>query len=196
MARGARQRAAPSTSDEAQDLNGALDFKVARGLTLSLSGTYGTREGTKPLGFGTYIRRQALTGVPGTGAGQFWRETVESRGNELAEPLDHAVTEGGVTLTWARKGYSIAAGWSGSYFRNNTSALYFDNPFEVRQASSATIFNRTGDGAGPATTPSAGSLPAPRCSSGPTTTTTVSSRTPRSSWAAALVSPASSPARR
>lgn len=129
-----------------KDFDGDLDFKVARGLTLSLSGSYGTREGTKPLGFGTYIRRQALTGVPGTGAGQFWRETVESRGNELVEPVDHAVTEGGVTLTWAKKGYSIAAGWFGSYFRNDTSALYFDNPFEGAPGrASASIFNPASD---------------------------------------------------
>ena len=88
-----------------KDLGGALDFKVARGLTLGLKGGYGTREGTKPLGFGTYIRRQGLTGVPGTGAGNFWRETIEPRGSELAEPVDHKVTEGGVTLTWAKKGH-------------------------------------------------------------------------------------------
>lgn len=129
-----------------KDLNGALDFKVARGLTLSLNGSYGTREGTKPLGFGTYIRRQGLTGVPGTGAGQFWRETIEPRGNELVEPLDHKVTEGGVTLAWAKKGHSIAAGWFGSRFRNDTSAVTFDNPFEGAPGrASASIFNPASD---------------------------------------------------
>jgi hypothetical protein len=129
-----------------KDLNGALDFKVARGLTLSLNGSYGTREGTKPLGFGTYIRRQGLTGVPGTGAGSFWRETIEPRGNELVEPLDHKVTEGGVTLAWAKKGHSIVAGWFGSRFRNDTSALYFDNPFEGTPGrASASIFNPASD---------------------------------------------------
>ena len=129
-----------------KDLAGALDFRLARGLTLGLKGGYGTREGTRPLGFGTYVRRQALTGVPGTGAGQFWRETVEVRGNELVEPLDHAVTEGGVTLTWAKKGHSIVAGWFGSRFRNDTSALYFDNPFEPPPGrASASIFNPASD---------------------------------------------------
>ena len=129
-----------------KDLNGALDFEVASGLTLSLNGSYGTREGTRPLGFGTYIRRQGLTGVPGTGAGQFWRETVEARGNELVEPVDHAVTEGGVTLTWSKKGHSIAAGWFGSRFRNDTSAVYFDNPFEGAPGrASASIFSPASD---------------------------------------------------
>ena len=112
------------------DGTGAFDIKLARGLTLGLAGNYGKREGTRPLGFGTYVRRQALTGVPGTGAGFFWRESIEARGNELAEPLDHSVTEGGVTLTWIKKGHSIAAGWFGSHFRNDITSLYFDNPFE------------------------------------------------------------------
>jgi hypothetical protein len=129
-----------------KDLGGALDLKVARGLTLSLKGGYGTREGTKPLGFGTYIRRQGLTGVPGTGAGNFWRETIEPRGSELVEPLDHKVTEGGVTLAWAKKGHSIVAGWFGSNFRNDTSALYFDNPFEGAPGrASASIFSPASD---------------------------------------------------
>ena len=129
-----------------KDLNGALDFEVASGLTLSLNGSYGTREGTKPLGFGTYIRRQALSGVPGTGRGFFWNETIEARGNELVEPVDHAVTEGGVTLTWSKKGHTIAAGWFGSRFRNDTSAVYFDNPFEGAPGrASASIFNPASD---------------------------------------------------
>jgi hypothetical protein len=129
-----------------KDLAGALDFRLASGLSLSLTGSYGTREGTRPLGFGTYIRRQALAGVPGTGAGSFWRETVEVRGSELAEPLDHTVTEGGLTLTWAKKGHTIAAGWFGSRFRNDSSALYFDNPFEGAPGrASASIFNPASD---------------------------------------------------
>ncbi len=129
-----------------KDLDGALEFKVASGLTLGLTGTYGKREGTKPLGFGTYIRRQGLAGVPGTGAGSFWRETVESRGNELVEPLDHTVTEGGVTLTWAKKGHTVTAGWFGSSFANDITALYFDNPFEgALGRASATIFNPASD---------------------------------------------------
>lgn len=129
-----------------KDLKGALEFDVASGLTLALAGTYGKREGTKPLGFGTYIRRQALSGVPGTGAGSFWRETVEARGNELVEPLDHTVTEGGVTLTWAKKGHTVSAGWFGSSFSNDVTALYFDNPFEGAPGrASANIFNPASD---------------------------------------------------
>jgi hypothetical protein len=129
-----------------KDLAGALDFGLASGFTLSVTGSYGRREGTRPLGYGTYIRRQALSGVPGTGAGSFWRETVEVRGSELVEPLDHTVTEGGVTLTWAKKGHTITAGWFGSRFRNDTSALYFDNPFEGAPGrASATIFNPASD---------------------------------------------------
>lgn len=129
-----------------KDLSGSLDFKLASPLTLSLTGRYETREGTKPLGFGTYIRRQGLSGVPGTGAGSFWRETVEARGIELVEPLAHKITETGVTLTWAKKGHSLAAGWSGSHFRNDITALSFDNPFEGAPGrASATIFNPASD---------------------------------------------------
>jgi len=129
-----------------KDLNGALELQLASGLTLGLKGSYGQREGTKPLGFGTYIRRQALSGMPGTGAGNFWRETVEARGSELVEPLDHTVTEGGVTLTWAKNGHTVTGGWFGSSFGNDTTALYFDNPFEGAPGrASATIFNPASD---------------------------------------------------
>jgi len=129
-----------------KDLNGALEWKLASGVTLALTGTYGKREGTRPLGFGTYIRRQGLTGVPGTGAGSFWRETVESRGSELVEPVDHNVAEGGVNLTWAKKGHTITAGWFGSAFRNDTSQLFFDSPFEATPGrASASIFNPAAD---------------------------------------------------
>jgi hypothetical protein len=129
-----------------KDLKGALEFKVASGFTLGFTGTYGKREGTKPLGFGTYIRRQGLTGVPGTGAGFFWRETIEARGSELVEPLDHTVTEGGLTLTWAKKGHTVTAGWFGSSFRNDITALYFDNPFEGAPGrASANVFSPASD---------------------------------------------------
>jgi hypothetical protein len=131
---------------ERKDLKGALDFEIRSGLTLSLTGNYGKREGTKPLGFGTYIRRQALSGVPGTGAGSFWRETIEPRGNELVEPLDHTVTEGGISLTWAKKGHTVTAGWFGSSFKNDITTLFFDNPFEGTPGrASATVFNPASD---------------------------------------------------
>ena len=133
-------------STKRKDLNGALDFKLTSALTLNLSGRYETRQGTRALGFGTYIRRQGLSGVPGTGAGSFWRETVEARGNELVEPLDHQITEAGITLNWARKGYSVSAGWFASSFRNDTTALYFDNPFEGTPGrASSTIFSPASD---------------------------------------------------
>jgi hypothetical protein len=129
-----------------KDLTGEVDLELGQDLTLSLKGAYGKREGTRPLGFGTYIRRQALSGVAGTGPGFFWRETVEARGSELIEPLDHAVTEGGVTLTWARKGHTLSAGWLGSFFRNDITALYFDNPFEGPAGrASSTVFSPASD---------------------------------------------------
>jgi hypothetical protein len=125
-----------------KDLKGALDFKLAKAFTLSLNGRYETRDGTKPLGFGTYIRRQGLSGTPGTGPGFFWRETVEARGSELVEPLDYKTAEIGATLTWAKNGHSASAGWFGSHFRNDITSLYFDNPFEASPGrSSASIFD-------------------------------------------------------
>lgn len=134
-----------------KDLNGALDFTLAPAFTLSLTGKQERREGTRPLGFGTYIRRQALSGIPGTGAGNFWRETIEARGNELIEPLDWKTTEFGATLTWAKAGHSASAGWFGSRYRNDITALYFDNPFEATPGrASANIFDPRSDQEPPA----------------------------------------------
>ncbi len=125
-----------------KDLKGDLDFTFAPGLTLNVTGRNELRGGTRPLGFGTYIRRQALAGVPGTGAGTFRRETVEARGSELIEPLDYKTTEFGATLTWAKSGHSASAGVFASRFRNDITALYFDNPFEGGPGrASATIFD-------------------------------------------------------
>lgn len=129
-----------------KDLKGSLEFDLPSAFTLSLTGRYELRDGTRPLGFGTYVRRQSLAGVPGTGAGSFWRETIEARSNELVEPLDYKTTEVGATLTWAKNGHSAAAGWLGSRFRNDITALYFDNPFEASPGrASATIFDPKAD---------------------------------------------------
>jgi hypothetical protein len=129
-----------------KDFTAGLDFTVASGLTLNVNGDFGKRDGTRPLGFGTYIRRQGLAGTPGTGAGFFRRETIEARGNELVEPVDHRVTEGSVKLMWARHGHTVSGGWFGSAFRNNASAIYFDNPFEATPGrASATAFTPASD---------------------------------------------------
>ena len=129
-----------------KDLKGALDFTFTPELTLTLTALNEKRDGTKPLGFGTYIRRQALSGTPGTGAGNFWRESVEARGNELVEPLKYKTGEFGATLTWAKNGHSASAGWFGSRFRNDIHALYFDNPFEASPGRpSSTIFDPKSD---------------------------------------------------
>lgn len=129
-----------------KDVKGHLDFDLGRSLVVGLTGRYELRGGTKPLGFGTYIRRQGLAGTPGTGAGNFWRETVEARGSELIEPIDYKTTEMGATLTWSKKGHSIAGGWFGSRFRNDITALYFDNPFEGSPGrASASLFDPRAD---------------------------------------------------
>lgn len=125
-----------------KDLKGALDFKLVPGLTLSVTGNYLLKDGTKALGFGTYIRRQALTGVPGTGAGSFWRESVEARGSELVEPVAYKTAEFGAMLTWAKDGHSASGGYFTSRFRNDITALYFDNPFEAGPGrATSTIFD-------------------------------------------------------
>jgi MtrB/PioB family decaheme-associated outer membrane protein len=134
-----------------KDLNGAFDFTLAPAFTLSLTGRQERREGTRPSSFGTYIRRQALSGVPGTGTGNFWRETIEARGAELIEPLDWKTTEFGATLVWAKNGHSASAGYFGSRYRNDITALYFDNPFEATPGrASATIFDPRSDQEPPA----------------------------------------------
>ncbi len=125
-----------------KDLGGSLDFELAPAFTLSLNARNEKKDGSKPIGFGTYIRRQALTGVPGTGAGSYWRESVEARGSELVEPVQYKTTEIGATFTWAKNGHSAQAGWLGSRFRNDITSLYFDNPFEAGPGrSTSTIFD-------------------------------------------------------
>ncbi|MHB9002242.1 MAG: MtrB/PioB family outer membrane beta-barrel protein, partial [Thermoanaerobaculia bacterium] len=113
-----------------KNLAAGFDYTLVPGLTLNVSARDEQRDGTRPLGFGTYIRRQALANTPGTGAGQFWRETVEARGVELIEPLQYDTTEYAATLTWAQNGNSASAGVFASEFRNDVTSLYFDNPFE------------------------------------------------------------------
>lgn len=129
-----------------KDLDGGLGFVLAPGFTLRLDGKYEQKDGTKALGFGTYIRRQGLTGIPGTGAGNFWRETIEARGNELVEPVDWKTSEFGASLQWAKNGHSASAGVFLSRFRNDVTALYFDNPFEATTGrASATVFDPASD---------------------------------------------------
>jgi MtrB/PioB family decaheme-associated outer membrane protein len=129
-----------------KDLDVGIGFALAPGFTLRLDGRYDKKDGTKPLGFGTYIRRQALAGTPGTGAGTFWRETVEARGSELIEPVDWKTSEFGASLQWARNGHSASAGVFLSRFRNDVTALYFDNPFQASPGqASASVFDPSSD---------------------------------------------------
>lgn len=129
-----------------KDLDGGLEVALAAGFSLRLDGRVEQKNGTKALGFGTYIRRQALAGTPGTGAGNFWRETVEARGSELIEPVDWKTSEFGATLQWAKNGHSASAGYFASRFRNDVTALYFDNPFEAGPGrASASIFDPKSD---------------------------------------------------
>ena len=123
-----------------------LDVRLSPAFALNVTGRYETRSGTRPLGIGTYIRRQALAGTPSTGAGFFWRESIEPRGSEVPEPLDQSVVEAGTALSWAAKGHSAVVGWQGSWFRNDINSLYFDNPFEADTGrASAIVFNPASD---------------------------------------------------
>jgi hypothetical protein len=127
---------------ERKDFGAAFDYTFLPGLTLSVTGRNDEKDGTRAMGFGTYIRRQALAGIPGTGANQFWRETFEPRGSELIEPIDWTTQEFGATLVWAKNGNSATAGAFVSEFENDITALYFDNPFEASPGrASATIFD-------------------------------------------------------
>ncbi len=129
-----------------KDLDGSFGLTLAPGFTLRLDGRQERKDGTKALGFGTYIRRQALAGTPGTGAGSFWRETVEARGSELVEPVDYRTSELGATLAWAKHGHSVSAGFFASRFRNDVTSLTFDNPFEAGPGrASASIFDPKSD---------------------------------------------------
>jgi hypothetical protein len=129
-----------------RNLGADLDYNLAHGFSVNLTANKVNRDGTRPLGFGTYIRRQALAGTPGTGAGNFWRETVEARGVELIEPLDYETVEFGATLNWTRNGHSASAGLFASDFNNGTTSLTFDNPFEASPGrASATTFDPTAE---------------------------------------------------
>lgn len=145
--RGALAEAAPlDLRTKREDLGGRLEISLHKTLTLDVTGRYDAKEGTRPLGFGTYIRRQALSGIPGTGAGFFWRESVEARGSELIEPVDYGTTEFSATLTWARNGHSASAGYFASRFRNDVTTLTFDNPFEASPGrASASAFDPRAD---------------------------------------------------
>jgi hypothetical protein len=142
----ARKRDGLDIRSQRRNLGASLDYTLLPGLMLSVTGRNEKRDGTRPFGFGTYIRRQGLSGIPGTGAGNFWRETVEARGVELLEPLDYSTTEFGATLAFAKNGHSFSGGFFQSEFRNDITTLYFDNPFEATPGrASATIFDPNAD---------------------------------------------------
>lgn len=135
-----------SLGTDHKDLKAAFDYTFMPGLTLSVTGRNDEKDGTRTLGFGTYIRRQALTGIPGTGGSNFWKETIEARGTELIEPIDWTTKEYGATLAWVKNGNSATAGVFASEFENDITALYFDNPFEGSPGrASATVFDPKAD---------------------------------------------------
>lgn len=110
---------------------GELSFRLAEGLDVTVSGRHEKRDGTRALSTGTYIRRQAIAGQPGTGTGSFDRERFEPRGIEVPEPIDHRATDVGVSATFSRKRGILSVGWTGSWFSNRVDTLYWNNPFEA-----------------------------------------------------------------
>jgi MtrB/PioB family decaheme-associated outer membrane protein len=108
---------------------GTAGVRVAQGLELEVTAAHEKREGERPIGTGTYIRRQAVEA--GTGAGFFDRERFEPRGIELPEPIRHRVQEYGASVSFRRKRGHLTAGWQSSFFRNHVGALLWDNPFEA-----------------------------------------------------------------
>lgn len=127
-----------ANSGQAIDLRARRDiargeavFKLGEGVDLTVNARHQKRSGSRAIDMGTYIRRQAIAGVPGTGPGFFDAERIESRILEVPEPLDHRSTDVGASLGFSRKRGSFAAGWEGSWFRNRVSTLYWNNPFEA-----------------------------------------------------------------
>lgn len=106
-------------------------FKVAEGFDLTVTGRNEKRKGNRALSVGTYIRRQAIAGEPGTGPGFFDAERIEPRINEMPEPYDQRSTDVGFVATLSRKRGMLSAGWDGSWFKNYNSTLYWNNPFEA-----------------------------------------------------------------
>jgi MtrB/PioB family decaheme-associated outer membrane protein len=126
--------------------SGELSYELTHHLSLRVESRYEERSGTKPSSVGTYVRRQALSGIPSTGAGFFWRESIEVRGQELIEPLDYRIPELNLSASWSKKGHSVVVGWEGSWFRNDITTLRFDNPFEAAAGrASASIFDPRAD---------------------------------------------------
>lgn len=118
---------------------GELSFKLAEGFDVTVNARHEKREGTRAVSTGTYIRRQAITGQPATGAGFFDRERFEPRSIELPEPIDHRATDLGASATFSRKRGLLTVGWTGSWFSNRVDTLFWNNPFEASpsRASSA-----------------------------------------------------------
>lgn len=109
----------------------ATSFPLVGSVALHLEGTSERWQGNRRIATGTYIRRQAIAGEPGTGPGFFDRERVEPRGLELPEPIDYRVHEFGASASVRfRRGYAIAGGHV-STFDNRVSTLFWNNPFEA-----------------------------------------------------------------
>lgn len=106
-------------------------FKLARGFDVTITGRHDKRTGNRALSAGTYIRRQAVAGEPGTGSGFFDAERIEARIHEMPEPYDQRSTDLGFVATLSRDRGMLSAGWDGSWFENRVSTLYWNNPFEA-----------------------------------------------------------------
>lgn len=97
---------------------------------LGLWGRNQETQGTSRIGTGTYIRRQAIAGVPGTGANNFDRERIEPRTAELPLPIDWQAQEGGLDSGYRFARGFVDFGWMQSRFENRITSLTWDNPFE------------------------------------------------------------------
>ncbi len=52
-------------------------------------------------------------------------------GAEVPEPIDYFINNVRVMTEYAREGWGVQAGYVGSFFKNDTGALIFDNPFRT-----------------------------------------------------------------
>lgn len=135
-----RTSAEPIDLSSRRDIaEGELSFKLTEGLDVTLNARREKRAGTRAISTGTYIRRQAVAGEPATGPGFFDRERFEPRGIELPQPIDHRITDVGISATYSGKRGVASAGWQGSWFSNRVDTLFWNNPFEASPSAVSSI---------------------------------------------------------
>jgi MtrB/PioB family decaheme-associated outer membrane protein len=105
-----------------------FDLRLQRDI-LSMNLTYSA---TRNLDLNVLVRNTTKTG------NQPWAGTFGfSNAVELAVPVDTRTTELGSSVEWTNSRGLARVGYDGSFFRNNTSTLVWDNPLRITDSTTA-----------------------------------------------------------